>query len=116
MPIVDVQYEGLEQLADVFQNAPELVAEIAEKAGKLAAPVVGEAIRAVTPVLTGLLQSTVHVALVGPFNLEASASTAYADVVNDRTQFLPRGIADAEGAVDAIYEAAMDELARRIGQ
>lgn len=108
---IDLQLEGLEELADAYQNAPETVARIAEQAGQEAIPVLGGHIGAFTPVVTGYLLSTEEVHLEGPFNLIATADAPYAGFVHERVPYIDSGVGAAEAEVDTIYEAAMDRLA-----
>jgi hypothetical protein len=108
----DLDFEGLELLADAYANGPETVYRETVEAGREAGPVIGNAIAVETPVDTGWLLQNEDVHLEGAFNIIFSDPVEYAEMVNRRDPFVDRGLAEAEPAVDAIYERALDRVAQ----
>lgn len=113
---VDIDIENLDLLADALLNAPAAVTAAAEDAGREAIAVLGPSIDAVTNVDTGYLVSNNVVFLAGPLSVMFENITPYAVFVNNRYQFVQRGVANVEFQVEAIYEQAFTDLAENFAR
>lgn len=113
--VVSIDIEGLDLLADALLNAPATVAHAADLAGRAAIPVLRRYITEHTHEVSGDLKRAHQFWMEGYFEIKYANDMPYAQYEEDYHGFYRTGVDAARSEVDAIYEAAYDDVARDFG-